>query len=60
MWKNSALAHNVCCCSGVSKLSAPPTSTLAKQLQLPLDMGGANGKVAYIGMSYNTPGLGGA
>ena len=32
-------------------------SPWAKQFQLPPDMGGANGKVAYIGIAYQTPAL---
>lgn len=49
MWKDSAFAHNVRRCSGA--LNSPLDQYLCglKQPQLPPDMGGANGKVAYIG-----------
>lgn len=52
MWKDSAFAHDVRCCSGAVKLSARQRLCELKRHQLPLDMGGANGKVAYIGTVY--------
>ena len=52
MWKDSAFAHNVRRCSGTLKFPARTAFSELMQRQLPLDMGGANGKVAYIGTAY--------